>query len=236
MKKNRFVKISAMLVMVFLLSFFGFRKTDASQFYLKSGSLYEVNKLVGEKKVSDLSGVNFLFDEKNSNFLISKEVSSVLEETEHSRVFNLTFLTQNGEERFISEKVKNAFFDKSFDRVFFVDENQDLFSYDLIKNEKKLLKNKIVNPSLNKNSEYIVYQKLNSDWQVGDYFDASIGIFVLNLKTGVEKQLTKKAEDFAPFFINSKNDVMFFSNSAEGLVSHFFVDFNGKNRKQLTNS
>jgi Tol biopolymer transport system component len=139
------------------------------------------------------------------------------------------------EKSLFSELVNFGFLDDSAQKVYFTSRNQDLYVVNVDGGNLQKIQEKVLQPDLSPDGKYLVYQKLNADWEVGQYSDRALGITVLDLQTGGEKRISQSWEDFNSFWTPDGKKILFFSRSPEGLASHFIMDVDGNNRKQLTN-
>ncbi len=216
------------------------KEVQAGRIMLKDGDLYLVREVFGEKRLTTSGNINILLDEKDDYILVGKGVYNRLPESEMTGGTMLFLLSNDGKtERKISDKiVKGAFFDPTGKFIFYVTTDQNLYVADVNGATNKVVREKIIGPDLSPDGKFMVYVKLNDDWQIGDYYEKALGIAILNLETGEENFITMISEtsaDFAPLWTPDGKQILFFSGSPEGLASHFIVNRDGSGRTQFTN-
>ena len=211
---------------------------EATRFTLKDdGNLYTVSTSLGEKRLTNGGNIQIVFARKNGNILLGKTMPGDIPDSEHVVGTTLFLLQDDGTNmRLLTDvPVMYAFFDPTGRQVYYTSQNADLFVFDLSTSTTQKLQEKVLSPSLSPDGRSIIYQKLNPTWGPGQYYDEALGITVLNLQTKQETRISNTWEDFNPLWTPDGKNILFFSRSAEGLASHFVMDANGKNRKQLTN-
>ncbi|MFH0814657.1 MAG: hypothetical protein V1902_00995 [Candidatus Falkowbacteria bacterium] len=120
-------------------------------------------------------------------------------------------------------------------KIFYLTNEAKLFSMSFDGANIATIADKVMSPTISADEKFLTYQKLADNWQSNDYFENSRGIFIFNLTTNKERQITNSPEDFAPIFSPKATKIIFNSLSPEGLASFFIVDTTSNNRKQLTN-
>lgn len=233
------------LILVIVLGFGGayFYRTNritASRFILTDGNLYSISNTLGEKNYATLTAnkdIKIMFDQKNGKIIYGKswEEETVDSESIGGTKIWIMDLDGRNEKQLSEELCIRAFFDRKEDKVYYVTRDLDLHSVNFNGGNKLKIMEKVVNPDQSPDGRLLVYQKANSDWQLGNYLDRALGIAVLDLITGEEKQITNVMEDFNPFWTPDGKKILFFSRSNEGLASHFIMNNDGSGRKQLTN-
>ncbi len=233
-------KFSALMLfsisLLITLGIFVLQKEEvkADKIILDNGNLYSINNILGEKAITENNNIKILFDQKNDMVLFGKGWEKALPESERIGGTNLYLLKDKKEIKLTDQLVTNALFDKISDKIYYTTENYDLFVVDNGSNKK--ITEKTLGIDLSPDGKYMVYQKLNSDWIQGDYYEQALGMTVLNLKTKEENRLSDKYEDWGFLWTPDSKKILFFSASSSGLASHYIIDMNGKNRKQLSNN
>ncbi len=240
MKKSKNLIIIAVIIVVFLISLlFAFKKeARADIIILKNGNLYLISSILGEKQLTTKGNIKLLFDQKNGKIIFGKEWKEETLESERIGGTRLWIMNNDGSNELLiaDELVVYAFFDKTGKKIFYnTRNNYDLYLVNIDGISKVNLHTKTLTSNLSPDGNYLVYQKLNPDWQIGQYYDQALGITILDLKTKKEKIISHSSEDFAPIFTPDGKKILFFSRSPEGLASHFIMNTDGSNRKQLTN-
>lgn len=235
-------------ILLIILVIFGFtgaflfrmNNSQAKRLVLTDGNLYSISNTLGEKNYAQLTqnkNIKIIFDQKHSKILYGLGWEEEILESESLGGTKLYIMDEKGgNEKLISEElVRYAFIDKLGESIYFTTRNQDLFATDIDGGNKVKLQEKVLQPDLSPDGKYLVYQKLNPDWQIGQYADNALGLTVLDLQTGEEKRISQSWEDFNPFWTPDGKKILFFSRSNEGLASHFIINADGNGRKQLTN-
>lgn len=220
-----------------LTAFFGLQRTGASRIILENGDLYSISETIGAQRYTNLGDIKFVFDQKYDKALYGRGWQGALPETEVTGGTELWLrkLGSKQDRKIAEERVTYAFFDPEATKIYYTTENWDLFVVNIDGSNKTKVAEKALFPDLSRDGQYLVYQKLNADWQPGDYSDQALGLAVLDLKTKEEKLVTKTFEDFSPIWSPNGEKIAFFSRSPEGLASLFMVNADGSNRVQLTN-
>lgn len=238
-RKKSLLTFSALMIIILIGGYFLFFKTDkinASRVILKDNNIYLINDVLGEKQLTAGNNFKLLFDNKNGKILFGENWNNETIESERRGGTRLWIMNEDASNKIeiSDELVNNAFLGKN--KIFYTTLNLDLYIADLNGADKIKIQEKALNPDLSADGQFLVYQKLNPDWRPGDYYDKALGLAILNLTTGKEQLLTDNGEDFNPFWFPNGQNILFFSRSKEGLASHFMINPDGTNRKQLTNS
>lgn len=214
------------------------KEAVAKRFYLKDNGIYSISETLGEKRVVNDPEMKILFDRKKGKLLVAKGWVGPENSVEQSGGTNLWMMDESGAnatELTTGYNVVSAFMSQD-GRAFYSTKNQDLFVIDYSKlNSKKKITEKALSPNLSSDGRYLAYQKLNHGWRPDDYTEQALGIAILDITTGNEKQISNVAEDFNPLWMPDGKRILFFSRSPEGLVSFFVMDSDGTKRAQLTN-
>ncbi len=242
MRKQVFVFLAGLTLSLVVGGFFilyreGVPTVHASRYVLDNGDIYLATDVIGSKRVTTKKDVAFLFAQKNQRLLIAKNPQGGVPGTEQTDSVQLYLLSPDTatEEKITADLVDWATFDKKGERVLYTSRQADINLYDpATKNTVKVAK-KAVNPDIAYDGSRVVYKKLPDSWQAGQYYDGSRGLFVKELKSDKEKQLTSAEADYAPFFSPDGAYVIFYGNSPEGLNSLFMVNADGSGRTQLSN-
>lgn len=108
--------------------------------------------------------------------------------------------------------------------------SQKLYYYDKNKNKLKVLAKKWIKPnfSFSSNGDKIVFSR----YHYGKHGSIVSDLYVVNLKTGKQTQITKSFRAFEPVFTNNKK-IIFLKNDGSA-VNFYSCDEHGKNTKKLT--
>ncbi len=212
---------------------------EAQKLTILDGQLKSVSQALGEKKFANTADLKILFDYNNQYALVGKGWEGVLPESSVTGGTNLYLINLATEltDKISVNLVRRAIFDKTNEIVYFVDINQNLFSYDIKQKISQKIMEKVLSPDLSDDGNFLVYQKLNPDWTQNNYYDQALGLTILNLKTLEEKRITESWEDWMPIWTPDAKKIVFFSinDSAHGMSSHYIIDADGQNRALLTN-
>ncbi len=241
-KKNILIVLTFAL---FVISAIGFglqissMTVEASRYVIKDGNLMQVNEsLNAGKQITNSKDIKILFDENSSKLLIGKGLKEILPNTENQeRGTDLYLVNIDGADlkQITKDSVSEAFLNYAGTKAYYVTANKNLYEYDLVSENKTLLKEKVFEATISGDDNMIAYHKLNSDWQVGEYYEKSLGIAVLDLKKGQETQVTYGWDHFFPIWTPDNSKIIFYAANEGGLVSQFIVDVSGTNKKQTTN-
>lgn len=231
---------AALLLSAFaVIAIFGLKQKPAiaSSVVLKNHDLYLLDTTIGEKRLSTSSNIEMLFDQKNGHVLFGEQWQGAAPESENSGGSKLRVMRDDGsDDRAVTDDLANgAFFDPEGGSIYYTTRAQDLYAVNLDGSGRRKLREKVLSPALSHDGRFAVYQKLNPDWTPGQYYDRALGLAVLDLKTGKEKMVGATWEDFDPIWTPDDKKILFFSRSADGLASHFIMNADGSNRRQLTN-
>lgn len=216
--------------------FFQMSGLMASRIILENGDLYSVRETLGAKKFTDLGDIKFIFDKTNDKILYGRGWQGALPETELTGGTELWLknMGSKNDKKLVDNRITWAVFQDN-NNVLYNDEFMDIYQINLINKEKKKIADKAIFFDHPWQGKLLVAQKINDDWQPGNYFDQSKGIAIINIKTGEIKMATNDLEDFGPIWTPNGKKIAFFSRSPEGLASLFMVNTDGSNRKQMTN-
>ena len=240
-KNTRAFALGLVLAVFAGVIFLQLRQTNiahASRYVLDDGDIYLASDVIGSKRVTSQKDVKFLFGEKNGRLLIGKNLRGGIANSEVRDGADLYLLDADGigSEKISDDQVDGAFFDKGArDRVVYVTRNADIKIYDLTLKKVAFTIHKGLNPDISSDGSGVVYKKLPENWKPNDYLDGSPGLYVTDLNSGSEHQLTNGEMDYAPLWSPDGKYILFFSNSPEGLNSLFEVNADGSGRTQITN-
>ncbi len=198
------------------------------------GDLRLADTTLGEKKFDLVASSDLVFDETDEFILFGRwDDYSAESETVGGAI--LKMMRRDGtDERSLAEvAVVEARFDRVGERVYYVTAGRDLYSVDVDGGGRRRLQGKVLSFDVSPDGTRVVYQKLNPDWQPGDYYDRALGLTVLDLKSGTEKSISRSWEDFGPIWTPDGRNVLFFSRDAAGAQSHFIVGADGFGRRGL---
>lgn len=226
------------IIALFLLS--SREPVTAQKQAIKPGSdLYTISETIGQKEeILPNPDIKFIYDRQNGKILYGKGLGNQPGgETEFIGGTELWLTNENGtfEQNIVSGFETNQAFFGSNGTIFYLTREQDLYSMPAGQTSAKKILEKISDPAISLDGKKLVYQKLNRDWTVGNYFDQALGLHVFSLVTGKEVQISKRWEDFAPLWVPTGNKILFFSTGPEGLASLFVINEDGNGSMQLTN-
>lgn len=229
--------ISAVVLVSASIFILNKREAKANRIILKSNDLYFISDVLGEKKLTNSGDIKFLFDHKNGQILFGKSWVGESVDSERRGGARLFVMKEDGtgETAVTEELVTESLFNNTGSRIFFITLNKDLYAVNTDNKESAKLNAKAMRLNLSSDGKQLAYQKLNSDWKLGDYYDKALGIVVLDITANKEKEVTNSWEDFNPMWTPDGSRILFFSRSPEGLASHFIINSDGSGRKQLTN-
>lgn len=239
------LKLILSLSLLILLSFgyIVFKKpeqvAEAQKLSILNGELQSVSQTLGEKNLTNNANLKILFDYDSNYALVGKAWEGETENSESTGGTNLYLLNlhNKSEEKISDLLVRWAILDQKNNFAYFTDLAQDLWRFDIQKNTKEKIMTKVLSPDLSPDGEMMVYQKLNSDWQINNYYDQALGLIILNLATLKEQKITDKWEDWMPIWTLDAKKIVFFStnDNEHGMSSHYIIDADGQNKKLLTN-
>lgn len=222
-----------------LTAFFGLHRAGASRLILENGDLYSISETIGAQRYTNLGDIKFVFDQKYDKVLYGRGWEGAYEGAEVTGGTELWVrkLGSKQDQKMTDEKelVTYAFFDPQATKIYYTTENQDLFEINSDGSNKTKVMEKTLYPDLSRDGRYLVYQKLNADWQPPNYYDQALGLAVFDLETKEEKQVSNTWEDWGVIWAPKGNKIFFHSRSPEGLSSLFVMNSDGSDRKQLTN-
>lgn len=222
---------------VYTALFAGKKQVKAQRFFIKDDGLYSISETLGEKKFIDDPEIKILFSRYNGKILFGKGWTGDTPPagTGSTTLWIADETTANIQQLTPNPDVIYAFFAQD-GRIFYSTKNQDLFVINSIENPaSKRIQEKILSPDISPDGRYLIYQKLNSDWEIGQYYDKALGLTILDLLSNEEKRISDSWEDFNPLWTLDGTQIIFFSRSPQGLASFFVMSPDGSNRKQLTN-
>ncbi|GEM_PF-3796428 len=234
---KKVIMLSGVMILVTaLVVFMKVPRTEAFRLAVQNGDLFSISEALGAKQITSLGDVKFIFDQKVDKILYGRGWHVAGTVTEMTGGTELWFRDgRNPDKRVTDEKVTYAFFDPRGEKVYYTNDSRDLFFVNVDGSSRTKITDKSLFPDLSRDGRYLAYLKLNADWQPGDYYDQALGIAVFDLQTSEEKQVTKKTEDFNPLWSPDGKKILYFSLSPEGLASHFIMNSDGTDAKQLTN-
>lgn len=207
----------------------------ASRVVALGEDLYLIDETLGEKRLTTQRDIKFLFDQKGDVVLYGRGWEPQNPESEDVGGTRLYVRTLDGrEDRFIAAEVRHAFFDRAGKTVYFVNRQADLFAVEPGSAPRKI-QEKVLAANLSPDGKRLVYQKLNPDWAIGQYYDSALGLTVMDVATGAEHRVTTSWMDFNPFWTPDGKKILFFSPNEYGTVSHVIMNADGSGRAQLTN-
>lgn len=211
---------------------------EAQKLTILNGNLKTVSQALGEKNLTNNADLKILFDYTSTHALVGKAWEGEVDESESIGGTNLYLvnLSNTSEQKISDSLVRWAMLDKKNNLVYFTDLAQDLWRFDIAKNTKEKIMDKVLQPDLSPDANFFVYQKLNPDW-LGPYADDALGLTILNLQTKEEKRITNLSEDWGAFWTPDAKKIIFFSlNDFEhGMSSHYIIDADGQNKTLLSN-
>lgn len=210
----------------------------AKRFFVKDGELLSVKETLGAKKVITDKNIKILFDEKGNNLLIGKDMSEQIPYTDMPWGVKLYSLKNDGTgmKSLGNEIVQYAFLNSSGTKAYYLTLDQSFFEVDLTSLKPRLIKDKISSPSLSPDEKYFAYLKLHPKWQQGDGVVGALGLMVLNIATGEERQINNDETSFFPEWTPDGSKILYFAANPNGLMSHFIIDREGGASTQLTNA
>lgn len=233
------------LILTLIIGFSGayFYRTNritASRFILTDGNLYSISNTLGEKNYAAITqnkDIKIIFDQKDGKILYGKGWEEETIESESTGGIRLYVMNDDGsnEKSVFPELINYALLDGNGQKIYLTTRNYDLYSINIDGSNPQKIQEKVIHPDLSSDGRRLVYQKLNPEWQIGQYFDSALGITVMDLQNNTEIRISQNWEDFNPFWTPDNHKILFFSRSPEGLASHFIMDADGNNRKQLSN-
>lgn len=234
--------LSLSLLVAFGFGYIALKKpeqvAEAQKLTILNGELLPVNRALGEGDVTNDAKLKILFDYDQNHALVGKAWENETENSESIGGTNLYLINLNdkSEQKISDSLVRWAMLDKKNNFAYFTDLAQDLWRFDIAKNSKEKIMDKVLSPDLSPDANFFVYQKLNPEW-TPPYSDNALGLTVLNLQTKEEKRITTMWEDWAPFWTPDGKKIVFFSinDLAHGMSSHYIIDADGQNKMLLTN-
>ncbi len=212
---------------------------EADKLSILNGEFQSLSQAFDKETITNDPNLRFIFDYDSNYALVGKAwEGEIAEDSEGLGGTNLYLINLNdkSEQKISDDLVSLAIFDKKNYLVYFTDISQDLWRFDIAKNSKEKIMDKVSEPDLSPDGTMLVYQKLNPKW-VRPYTDNSLGLTILDVKTGVEKRITNQWEDWLPFWTLDGKKIMFFSlnDAAHGMSAHYIIDIDGQNKILLTN-
>ena len=211
---------------------------EAQKLTILNGELQSVSQALGGKNLTNQANLKILFDYDSNYALVGKAWEGEIEESESIGGTNLYLvnLLDKSEQKISDSLVRWAMLDKKNKLAYFTDLAQDLWRFDIAKNSKEKIMDKVLQPDLSPDTNFFVYQKLNPDW-TGPYYDNALGLTILNLQTKEEKKITNLSEDWGAFWTPDGKKIIFFSlnDFDHGMSSHYIINADGQNKTLLTN-
>lgn len=240
--KNLYIACTFILLLICAVSFglqISSKTVEASRYVVKDGNLMQINEsLNAGKQITNSKDIKILFDENSNKLLIGKGLKDILPNTENQeRGTKLHLINNDGTNsvQITQDSVSEAFLNYAGTKAYYVTVNKDLYEFDLNSQKNTLLKEKVFEVTISSDDSKIAYHKLNSDWQIGEYYENALGIAILDLKTNKETQVTTGWDHFFPIWTPDNSKIIFYAANEGGLVSQFIVDVTGANKKQTTN-
>ncbi|MBI4994819.1 hypothetical protein HZC21_04235 [Candidatus Peregrinibacteria bacterium] len=231
-----FILAGSAIIIVVLFSPKLQTEADEARLVLEKNDILSLAETVGTKNLTNLGNVKFLFDEKDGFAVFGQGWDNKKNESEMAGGTQLWLLNikTNQKTQLVKEfEVTEAILGNN-GTVYYTTRDQDLFAIDP-KGTARKIKEKVLQISISNDSKMMIYQKLPTDWQTGDYYDGALGLTILNLNTLVETRLTNKWEDWGAFFSPNNLKIMFISTNEYGMASFFSINTDGTNRIQMTN-
>lgn len=213
-------------------------QASAEKYILYDNDIYLASELAGSKRITTNGDIKYLYGHENNLLLLGKQKGKPVPASEDIGYTNLYLhkIDSKEEELISDEPIQSAFFNKhNKNQIIFVTTSAETKMYDLESKKIKKLAEKSLNPNVNNASTKVVYKKLSPNWLPGEYLDGSLGLYVTDIQTGQENQLTSGEMDYAPLWSPNGKYVIFYSNNPEGLNSLFAVNNDGSDLVQLSN-
>lgn len=208
----------------------------AERIVLKNGDLYSISETLGEKRLTSIKDIKFIFDERDGKILFGKGWKTELDgETEmlgETELFALDLVS--GATTLISGGVVDAIMGPDLN-AYYIDKNRDLFYFNLEKPVGEKKQEKVLFPSISLDGSKLIYQKLNTEWLPGEQFDKALGLTILDVSTNKETRVSKKADDWAAIFTPNGKKIIFASVNEYGIAGFFSMNLDGSGRTILTN-
>jgi len=200
----------------------------------RDGVLQLADSILGEKRFDLAASTDMVFDETDEYVLFGRW-GSAPPESEAAGGASLKVMRRDGtDERALADSpVVEARFDRAGKNVYYVTVDRVLYSVGVNGGAVRRMQSKVLSFDLSSDGSRVVYQKLNADWQPGDYFDRALGLTILDLKNGAEKFVSHDWEDFGPIWTPDGRRVLFFSRDVDGNEVHFIVSADGTDRRRL---
>lgn len=210
----------------------------AKRVILKNGDLVSIAASLGEKKLTNLKDVKILFDQKNGKILFGKGWGN--ENTEDSERIGGTELWLFDEKTSQFSKIQEGFdvtdaLLSPSGKVFFTTRDQNLMVSNANGSQKKLLQEKALSISIASDGTKLLYQKLPSDWSLGQYFDGALGLTLLDIASNIETRLATDPGEWGATFIPNGKKIIFVAPNNNGIASFFSMNIDGTGRIQLAN-
>jgi hypothetical protein len=163
---------------------------EAEKLTILNGELKSLSQALGEKNFSNTADLKLLFDYNSQYALVGKTWQNETSDSESTGGTELYLLDlqKQSEQKIADNLVKHAILDKKNNLVYFTDLSQDLWRFDITKNSKEKIMDKVLQPDLSPDTNFLVYQKLNADWEQNNYYDLALGLTILNLQTHGRKK------------------------------------------------
>ncbi len=226
------------IVLIMGISISFSKPVDAARYMVKDGNVLLVSEsLNAGKQITKNKDIKILFDETKENLLLGKNIVGGTPNTGDISGTNLYVVSIDGitQNKVTDDLVQYAIFNHKGSYVYYLTLDQKLYSYDITNKISTLVMDKVGRPAVSFDDSKIAYVKLNTDWQVGEYFENALGIAIFDLNSKTETQITDKWDDFAPQWTPNNNKITFASTNEYGIVSQFIIDIDSKKRKQLNN-
>jgi hypothetical protein len=213
-------------------------KANATTTFIDGSTKYTTNGTT-TTPLATFSSPPLTFDQRGDHLLIGEYIAGSVTTSDSTSQFTLLIQTSNkNPERIIDTPVAEAKFAANTTSFFIVDAQTRHLSYipSTTKTPTQLTDFPVVGISISPDNQNIVYQKLSPDWKPGMYFDNGQGLFLYNLKTKSEIQLTNTWEDFGAFWSPSSDRIFYYSPNNNAYTSLWSIALNGTIRTQITNT
>ncbi|MBI5254844.1 PD40 domain-containing protein [Candidatus Falkowbacteria bacterium] len=236
MRQILFLLLLVLAIIIALQFFVAPKQSDAAIFSLANNSLMLIN--ADNQQTIAANSAAQLYDQQSDFAIYAETIKNQFSASETASGGDLWLINKQAtihKQLVADTKIIDAIIALRTQTIFYLTTDAQLFSMNFDGLNTTAIANKVISPTISADERFLTYQKLDDSWQPNDYFENSRGIFIFDITTNKERQITNAAEDFAPFFSPKATKIIFNSLSPEGLASFFIVDSTGSNRKQLTN-
>lgn len=189
----------------------------------------------GDRQATTFGDVLMIYDQQmDGRVLFGRQNGPELQHTETTFKTSLWVLRPNGQvEELVKNDVMTAQFFPVGQDILYGTDAMDLFIRHP-NGKAELVVAKALSPKISPDGKWLVYSKLNNDWQPGHFFDQAVGLMKLNVVTKEEIQLTTTWEDFDPSW-SPDGATINFSSGRTSFASIWLMDADGQNQRQITN-